>query len=159
MIEIVVIAPLDPMTVGAQFERGAIPRHLTVLPKVRVPESESPAVMSAIREIAAATAPITATSVAYASFGGNGEVRVTTIEASAELRRLHVRLLEGVGRAGAVSVVPAYNGGGYRPHVTHTDDEPVVRPGVQLKLSTLAVLDCTQPIRRISATAILSGSR
>jgi hypothetical protein len=148
----VVIAPLVPMVVGDEFEQGRIPLHLTLLPKFRVSYGEEPAVVTMINEVAAAAGMITATCAGYASFGGEGEVRVSTVEASVEIRRLHDHLLERARQVGGVPVRPAYSGDGYRPHVTHTDGQ-APRPGEQLVLTALAVLDCTRPTRRVSAVA------
>ncbi|WP_152362509.1 2'-5' RNA ligase family protein [Microlunatus speluncae] len=158
MLSLVVIAPLVPISAGDQFEQGTVPLHLTVLPKFLVPDDRSAAVESMITEIAAVTGPITATSTGDALFGQDGTVEVSTIEASAVLQRLHVRLLEGALRAGAMSDRPAYNGDRYRPHVTRTSDGHSVRSGDSVELTTLAILDCSQPTRRVSFTASLSGT-
>ncbi len=160
MPELAVIAPLRPMAVGDQFEQGAgtVPLHVTALPKFRVSQGGWSAVVSTIIEVAAETRPITATAAAYAHFGRAGDVRVTTVELSAELRRLHLQLLGGVRSAGAAPFEPSYNGDGYHPHITHTREGQAVHAGLQVELRQLAILDCTGPTRRILATAPLTES-
>lgn len=158
MLQLAVIAPLVQMTLGDEYPQGAVPLHLTVLPNTSVATDVAAAVESAIRAVAGTTEPVTAITDGYASFGDAGDVRVTTVDVTAELQRLHLRLLEGVQRAGGVAVTPAYNGDGYRPHITHTHDHQVIRPGEKVTLTAMAVLDCTQPIRRVSTIADLVGS-
>ncbi|HEY9290272.1 MAG TPA: 2'-5' RNA ligase family protein [Microlunatus sp.] len=157
MLKLVVISPLTPLRAGDEFDRDRIPLHLTVLPPIRVDEDDAQAVTSAVVELASATAPITVTGTDYADFGPGGDVRVTTVDGSQELRQLHSRLLGSAQQAGAVPVQPDYNGPGYRPHITHTDDG-VVRPGERILLSTLAIIDCTGATRPVAATAPLAGS-
>lgn len=151
------IAPLIRITVGSRFEQKAIPLHLTTLPKFRVMPEDATAVVAAIAEVAAATGPIIATATAYADFGPDHDVRVTTVDPTPELRLLHSRLLESVRRVGAVPLAPAYSGDGYRPHITHTKDGRAVVPGEKVDLRSLAILDCTQPTLSIPAVAPLSG--
>lgn len=146
------------MTIGEEFEQGTVALHLTVLPRFRVSQKGSPAAISTIIALAAKARPITATATDLAHFGRAGDVRVTTIQLSAELRSLHLELLKGMHRAGATPLEPAHNDGGYRPHITHTREGRAIRPGERVELRQLAVLDCTEPIRRISATAPLSES-
>lgn len=158
VLQLTVIAPLVPMAIGDEFQQGTVPLHLTVLPNTSVGPEIAAAVESAIREVAGITEPITARARGFASFGDAGDVRVTTVDVTAELQRLHVRLLECVQRAGGIAINPAYNGDGYRPHITHTHDHQVIRPGERVSLTAVAVLDCTQPIRRVSVMADLAGS-
>ena len=77
---------------------------------------------------------------------------------SDQLRRLHYRLLNDVRRAGADPVQPRYNGAGYRPHVSDTCDGPLITPGDQLVLRTLAILDCTRPARLLADKVTLTGT-
>ena len=147
------------MAVGDEFQRGTVPLHLTVLPNTRVAMGRAAAVESAIREVARSTEPITATADGYASFGDAGDVQVTTVDVTVELQRLHLRLLQGVQQAGGEPATPAYNGKGYRPHITHTHDHQVVRPGEQVSLRSVVLLDCTQPIRHVTTIADLAAPR
>lgn len=148
------------MCVGDEFESGAgaVPLHMTVLTKVRVPPEQSAAVAVAVRDIAATTAPFNVVANGRAGFGHEGAVQVTTVEISDQLRRLHFRLLTDVCRAGAGLVQPAYNGDGYRPHVSDTRDGQLVSPGEHLVLTTLGILDCTRPVRRLADKVALSGA-
>lgn len=157
--ELVVIAPLAPVSVGDEFDSGvgAVPLHMTVLTKVRVRRDLSEAVAAAVRDIAVATAPVRLVAGGRAGFGHEGAVHVTTVEMSDQLRGLHSRLLKDVCRAGGVPVQPAYNGDGYRPHVSDTRDGQLVNPGEQLVLTTLAILDCTRPTRHLADMVALSG--
>jgi 2'-5' RNA ligase len=155
--ELVVIAPLSPIQVGDRFDQGKVPLHLTTLPKFRVHDESLPTVLSAIGNVAAAMRPITVTPTNYAQFGHAGRVTVTTVAVSADLRRLHERLSDGVQRAGARPNEPAYNGDGYRPHITHTHDGHAIHPGEMTTLASLAVLDCSQPARQITTLWPLSG--
>lgn len=153
------IAPLAPMSVGDEFDSGvgAVPLHMTVLTKVRVPRDRSAAVAAVVRNVAAVTAPFTIVAVGRAEFGHQGTVQVTTVELSDQLRRLHTRLLDDVGRTGVDQVQPAYNGDGYRPHISDTRDGQLINPGEQLMLTTLAILDCTRPVRQLVDKMTLSG--
>ncbi|WP_460811036.1 2'-5' RNA ligase family protein [Microlunatus endophyticus] len=146
------------MSVGEEFESGAgaIPLHMTVLTKVRVPRDQS--VVAAVRAIAATTAPFNVVASGRAGFGHEGTVQVTTVEMSDPLRRLHLRLLDDVRRAGADPVQLAYNGDGYRPHVSDTRDGQLISPGERLALTTLAILDCSRPTRRLADKVALSGT-
>jgi hypothetical protein len=83
---------------------------------------------------------------------------VTTIELSDELQRLHDRLRQSLRDVGAESIEPAYNGTGYRPHITDTWDGRAVGPGERILLTALAILDCTQPVRVLTAHAAFSRS-
>lgn len=157
MTELVVIAPLTMIAVGDQFDQGAVPLHLTVLPPARVTQDQIPAIVDAVCAIAAATSPIMATARAYDQFGKDGSVAVTTVEPSAELRQLHHQLLTAAQSVGAVPRQASFTGDGYRPHITHTHDHRMVRPGEVVTLTTLAVLDCTLPSQRVTAAAPLSG--
>lgn len=154
------IAPLAPMNVGDEFDSGvgAVPLHMTVLPKVRIARDRSAAVAAVVRGIASTTAPVGIVASGRAGFGHEGSVQVTTVEMSDQLRRLHSRLLTDVCRAGAESVQAAYNGDGYRPHVSDTRDGQLVNPGDQLLLTTLAILDCTRPTRYLADKVALSAA-
>lgn len=147
--ELVVIAPLTPMTVGDQFQHGLVPLHLTTLPKVRVPHEKLPAVLAAIGEVAAAATLLRVVTAAFDLFGESGTVRVTTVQLSEPLRQLHLGLLEATRAAGAVPLNPGYHGDGYRPHITYTHDGRFLTPGERAELTALAVLDCSRPTRCI----------
>ncbi|SDT33032.1 2'-5' RNA ligase family protein [Microlunatus soli] len=149
--ELVVIAPLAPISVGDHFEQGTVPLHLTTLPKIRVPQANLSAVLTAFRRIANATKPMTATAADYDHFGAAADVGVTTIEISDQLRTLHLSLLEAARQAAALPIQLAYHGDGYRPHVTHAHNGDRVCPGDSMDLTALAVLDCSRPLRSITA--------
>jgi len=135
-----------------------VPLHLTVVTKVAVPRDRSAAVAVAVRDIAATIAPFSVVASGRAGFGHGGTVEVTTVEMSDQLCRLHFRLLNDVCRAGADPVQPAYNGDGYRPHVSNTRDGQLLSPGEQLVATTLAILDCTLPTRQLTDMVMLSGA-
>ena len=158
-VELVVIAPLVPVGLGDEFAgAGTVPLHLTVLPKVRLPADRSADLSAVVDDIAATTAPIAVVADGRAGFGHDGEIPVTTVELSATLRRLHLRLRDDVLRVGAVAAQPAYSGDGYRPHVSDTGDGAKVSPGEQMLLTSLTILDCTLPTRRLVHHAALAGS-
>lgn len=158
MADLVVIAPLTPLRIGDRYEQGKVPLHLTTLPKFQATQEVMHAVLAAIGEIAASTGPISVTTSGYSQFGHADNIPVTTVSLSTELRQLHLRLLEGAYGAGARPNHPDYNGDGYRPHITHTHDGHAVHPGSQVTLGSLAILDCSQPTRKISALWPLSDS-
>ncbi|QDP96401.1 2'-5' RNA ligase family protein [Microlunatus elymi] len=156
MAELVIIAPLSPMKIGDEFEQGGVPLHLTALPTIRVPPNQLQPVLVAIGEVAMSNGPVEVQAVGYEQFGDAQDVSVTIIDPSPQLRQLHLELLEAARMAGARPRRYDYNADGYRPHISHTHDAQAVRPGESVTLTALAVLDCSEPTRRISAICPLS---
>jgi len=59
-------------------------------------------------------------------------------------------------RARQAWVPPAYNGDGYRPHISDVRDGQLLDSGEQLMVTTLAILDCTRPTRYLADKVPLS---
>ena len=157
MIELAVVVPLEPMRVGDELADGAIPLHVTVLPNVRMRDAAVAELILQISSLAADTSVIHTVARAVEVFGPNLDVAVTTLDSTVALRQLHARLLRAAHALGAESTEPAFNSGGYRPHITHNPAGRVPLESDLVMLAALVTVDCTANIRRIISSAPLVG--
>jgi 2'-5' RNA ligase len=141
---LVIVLPLLPLRVGIGFSLQDWPLHLTVAPTFVIGGDD---VDSDIADVVAAVTPtvteqpsLTVRAGSDAGFGHSGKIPVTLIEETAELSRLHQRLLSALLAIGAVFDDPEYAGQGYRPHVTVTRLARV-SAGEPMTLRQAAVVD------------------
>lgn len=148
MSEVAVISPLEEMRVGDTYVLDDLPLHLTVLPNARF-DSPSMRCVEEVRRIATSFRPFVAGALRFEMFGPNRDIPVTEIRVVRELRQLHEELRDAVRKVGGVAVEPAYWGAGYRAHVTKTQRHRSIEPGDEVWIDRLALIDCTEPVRRV----------
>ena len=160
--ELAVIFPLAGMEVGDTYVLNDIPLHLTALSNARL---DGPASMFVedVRGVAVGHTPFTARALDLEMFGPNADILVTEVTVVPPLRQLHEALCDAARQRGGKAVEPRYWGAGFRAHVTKTPRGLSVEPGAELRLDRLALIDCTESIRRVVwveplATATLTAS-
>jgi len=144
------------MRVGDTYVMNDIPLHLTVLSNARLGGPASRFV-GEVQRVAADFQPLVARALSFELFGPNADIPVTEVTVGQDLRRLHAALIGAVRRQGGGAVEPAYWEAGYRAHVTKTQRGSGVEPGAELQLERLALLDCTEPTRRVIWAASLGS--
>ncbi|MDH2444793.1 2'-5' RNA ligase family protein [Amnibacterium sp. CER49] len=148
--------PLVRLLPSAEVSRRAWPRHLTVLPNHAVPEAEVlPAVVAAVRAVAAGTRPIEATVRGRALFGPSRDVPVALVDRTPALADLHARLVDAVLALGAQPEAPAHLLDDWWPHVTDTA-AGAVEQGAVLRLDRIAVADLRGPTAVVLAVEALT---
>jgi len=148
MSELAVIFPLEQMPVGDTYVLNDIPLHLTVLPNARL-EGPVSLFSDEVRRVAAAWHPFSAGALGFETFGPDASIPVTEVRVVPDLRGMHDALCESVLCAGGEPVEPAYWGTGYRAHVTKTQRGLSLDPAGEVQLDRLALIDCTEPVRRV----------
>lgn len=139
MSRLVIVLPLEPLTVGESFAVHSWPLHVTVLPPF-LTRADAAEIAGAIEAACAGRPPITATAGTDELFGRRQNVPVTLVEENPELTALHRTLRAAVRPFATEPDEPAFTGPGYRPHVTIKQDRRVL-PGQELTLGQLAVVD------------------
>jgi hypothetical protein len=141
---LVVVLPLAPLGVGDGFRLKDWPLHLTVAPTFVIGAddigADMAAVLTVITPILAKQRQLVVRAGPDAGFGHFGKIPVTLIEPSAELSRLHQRLLDALLAVGAAFDDPEFVGRGYGPHVTITRSARVAL-GDTLTLRQAALVD------------------
>ncbi|TFD09390.1 2'-5' RNA ligase family protein [Cryobacterium sp. TMT1-66-1] len=147
MTHLVIVAPLEALTVGDSFPVSRFPLHLTVLPPFLV-NIDLAALWQVVAAVSESTEPLLAEVTGQGGFGANGEIAVGLIRPIASLLEAHSRLTEALMPLGWVAKEPQYSGEGYRPHITG-NNERAVRSGEVFILQELAIVEMlTQPIIR-----------
>lgn len=139
MPRLVIILPLQPLTVGDAFTLQSWPLHLTVAPTFVI-DGGLPTVLAAVTPLLVHQPPLDVVAGQEYGFGRAGRFPVTLIEPTVELNRLHTQLVAALLAAGAEFDHPEFTGDGYRPHVT-IKGEPGVRAGDRLTLRQAAIVD------------------
>ncbi|MEO7018291.1 MAG: 2'-5' RNA ligase family protein [Leifsonia sp.] len=155
MPEVAVVFPLEQMQVGDTYVLNDIPLHLTVLSNARLTGAAS-GFVDEVRRAAEGCAPFTARALGLELFGPNANIPVTEVTVVPTLRRLHEALCEAVLRHGGEAVEPAYWGADFRAHVTKTPRGLGIDPGSEVRLDRVALIDCSQPIRKVIWTEPLA---
>ena len=129
----VVVLPLQPLTVGDGFSLSDWPLHVTVAPTFVV-AVDLTAVIAAIGPLLTRQPGLRVRVGQDEGFGRSGKIPVSVVEPSHELNDLHARLVAVLLDVGAVFDDPEYVGSGYRAHITKTrsaqacpGDEPLLR--------------------------------
>jgi hypothetical protein len=156
---LVVVLPLQPLTVGDGFTLGAWPLHVTVVPTFVVAVDLS--------AVVAAISPHLTTQTGFQvrvgqdeGFGRSGRIPVSVVEPSRELCDLHAGLVAVLSDAGAVFDDPEFIGTGYRAHITKTRLAQAY-PGDELFLNQATIVDMEpegdRRLRRVVWAVPLAG--
>jgi lincosamide nucleotidyltransferase A/C/D/E len=145
--------PLRPMAIGGWIDRSRWPQHVTVCSNFRCGPNDVDALAAILRRVAAAISLPAVIVGGDALFGPGGDVSVQLVE-SEDLHRLHGALWDAFGSAVPVEPVePAYNGFGYRPHVTVVDGRRL-EPGLALELPALLLVEVAPEHNESIAVAV-----
>lgn len=139
MSRLVVVLPLQPLTVGDGFSLADWPLHVTVAPTF--------VVTVALGDVIATVGPLLSTAPDLRvrvghdeGFGRSGRIPVSVVEPSRELNDLHGRLVAALSGKGAVFDDPEFIGADYRAHVTRTRSARS-HPGDLLTLTQAVIVD------------------
>ena len=136
---LVVVLPLQPLTVGDGFSLSDWPLHVTVAPTFVV-AVDLDTVIAAIAPVLVAQPTVRERVGHDEGFGRSGRIGVSVVVPSRGLGDLHARLVAALTDIGAVFDDPEFIGVGYRAHVTKTRTAQSV-PGDVLTLSQAAIVD------------------
>jgi 2'-5' RNA ligase len=139
MPRLVVVLPLDPLTVGTSFAVADWPLHITVLPPF-LTDAAPHDIATAIATAAHGRPTLTVRAGEDALFGRRHNIPVTLIEPHEELTRLHHALVAAIRPFAAVPDEPAFTGERFRAHVTMKPPARV-HPGDTLTLGQIALVD------------------
>ncbi|HEY5230886.1 MAG TPA: 2'-5' RNA ligase family protein [Galbitalea sp.] len=153
MVELVVVAPLSALVVGNECARTEWPPHVTVLPNVWF-EGAPPELARVLRAVATSTRSMDVTLTSFEWFGPGGDIAVLVIQPDARLTSAHAILLGLATELGATPVVPGYNAGGYRAHISVAPNHNL-EPGDRVRLSSLALVELSGPSTRVIASELL----
>ncbi|MBI5161849.1 MAG: 2'-5' RNA ligase family protein [Micrococcales bacterium] len=133
-----VVAFLDDLPLGAEFEPGEQPVHLTLVPRTST-DAELGQLEAAIESALAAFGPLEIEGGDDELFGPDHDVEVTLVEDDGTLASVHRELLRALRPLGMRVLAPPFVGAGFRPHVTVRGDERIER-GERLTLDAVALL-------------------
>ncbi|XAS64208.1 hypothetical protein VUN84_00490 [Micrococcaceae bacterium Sec5.8] len=156
MRNLVVVAFLDPVVQGLEFDRKEWPLHIT-LARFDVPGNDAGPAGSPVREPAQAdpladriavlmAGPASAAlgnrliAGAEAGFGRSGLIPVSLVEPSGPLQELHEALVRIVAELPGRIATPGYTLAGFRPHVSHRGGNRL-REGDEFVLNRIALVD------------------
>jgi hypothetical protein len=149
MLNLILVAFLEPVTLGGEFPRGQWPLHITLVKfdvGTRAGEEaggrdELATQVAARVEGSVKTALGTPLTIGdEAGFGPRQLVPVNVVEPHPRLQELHENLVRDVRNLGAVVSTPAYTLQNYRPHVSHSGESRFHR-GDGIVLDRVALVD------------------
>ena len=139
MKHLVIVAPLESLTVGASFALSRFPLHVTLVPPFRV-DCELPALTAAMEAVSRETERMLAEVSGDENFGPHADIAVALIRPVRSVLNAHWRLTKALMPLGWAAKEPHYNGEGFRPHITG-NDERRVRLGEQFILGEIAIIE------------------
>jgi len=155
MKHLVIVASLESLTGGTSFATSRFPLHMTLVPPFRV-DCELPTLIAAVKRVSRETECLLAEVIGHEQFGPNADIAVALILPIESVLNAHSRLTEVLRPLGWVAKEPHYNGEGFRPHITGTDDKHV-RLGERFLLNQIAVIEVLD-LPTVRATYRLSDS-
>ena len=139
MEHLVIVASLESLSVGTSFATSRFPLHVTLVPPFRV-DGELPTLIAAVKRISRETECMLAEVIGHEQLGPDADIAVALIRPIESVLNAHSRLTEALSPLGWVAKEPHYNGEGFRPHITGTDDRHI-RLQEQLLLNQIAVIE------------------
>jgi 2'-5' RNA ligase len=139
MSRLVIVLPLEPLTIGESFPVEAWPLHVTVLAPFAT-EAVPAVIADALAGLAAGVSSITARAGDDELFGRRHNIPVSLVDDHPGLFDLHDRLVEGIRPFASDPDEPAFTGSDFRAHVTMKQDRRV-HAGDELHLTQLALVD------------------
>lgn len=135
-----VVAFLDGQPIGASFEPGELPLHVTLLPPAATAASQGE-LEAAIESVLAGFGVLEAEGGDDELLGPARDIEVTLVEDDGSLAELHRELLVALRPLGVLVANPEYLGAGFHPHVTigEAGDERIER-GERIELDAVALL-------------------
>lgn len=155
MKHLVIVACLESLTVGTSFTTSRFPLHLTLAPPFHV-DCELPTLFAAVKVVSLKTGCMLAEVIGKEQFGPDADIAVALIRPIESVVNAHARLTEALMPLGWAAKEPHYNGEGFRPHITGSDDRHV-RLGEQFLLDQIAVIEMLD-LPTVRATYRLSDS-
>ena len=134
-----IVASLESLTVGTTFATSRFPLHVTLVPPFRV-DCELPTLLTAVKMVSRKTGRMLAEVIGHEQFGANADIHVALIRPTESVLNAHFYLTEALTPLGWAATEPHYNGEGFRPHITGTDERHV-RLGEQFPLNQIAVIE------------------
>lgn len=132
------VAFLEDQPLGAEFEPGEQPLHVTLLPWAET-DTDLGELEAAIESALAQFGPLDAEGGDDELFGDDEDIDVTLVEDDGTLAALHRELLVALRPLGVRVLQPRHVGVAYRPHVTVQGDERIER-GERITLDAVALL-------------------
>ena len=155
MCHLVIVASLESLTVGASFATSRFPLHVTLVPPFRV-DCELTTLLTALKAVARKTECMLVEVIGQEQFGPDADIAVALIRPIASVLNAHSRLTKALTPLGWAAKEPHYNGEGFRPHITGTDDRHI-RLGERFFLNQIAVIEMLD-LPTVRATYRLPGS-
>ena len=155
MKPLVIVAPLESLTVGTSFATPRFPLHVTLVPPFRV-DCELPVLIAAVKVVARETERMLAEVIGQEQFGPGADIAVALIRPIESVLNAHSRLIEALMPLGWSAKEPHYNGEGFRPHITDTHERHV-RLGERSRLGEIAIIEMLD-LPTVRATYKLSDS-
>ena len=152
---LVIVASLESLTVGTSFATSRFPLHVTLAPQFDV-DCEMLALIAAVEVVSRKTGRMLAEVIGHEQFGPDADIPVALIRPIESVLNAHSRLTGALMPLGWAAKEPHYNGEGFRPHITGTDDRPVSL-GEQFLLNQIAVIEMLD-LPTVRATYRLSDS-
>lgn len=138
MLRFAVVAFLDEVALGAEFDSDALPLHVSLFGAARS-DADPDQIVAAVEAAYASYGPVEATGGDDETLGA-GQVEVTLLDDADELVEAHLTLVLLLRELGVRVDDPSTVAGSYRPHVPVAPEERIDR-GERLELRAIAVLD------------------
>jgi len=150
----VIVAPLEPLTVGESFVASKFPLHATLVPPFQV-ECDWPELNAVVAGLSHRTDRLLADVIGQEGFGPDGSIKVALIRATDSIMNAHLQLIKVLMPLGWAAQEGRYNGSGFRPHITGNDERHVLL-GEHFILSEIALIEMLDP-PTVRATHQMSG--
>jgi hypothetical protein len=132
-----VVIPISPIEESEEYL--TLPLHCTVLPWLRLARITEETFLHRMRQVAGFTPHIPLIGNGRGLFGPSEDIKVTTLEPTFLLKRLHGDLLSCIKHDDGIFEAPEWLANRYRPHVTDTKTASF-KVGEQVMGNVLTVL-------------------
>ena len=139
MKHLVIVASLESLSVGTSFATSRFPLHVTLVPPFRV-DCELTTLIATVEEVSRKTECMLAEVIGHEQFGPDANIAVALIRPIESVLNAHSRLTDALMPLGWAAKEPHYNGEGFRPHITDTDEQHI-RLGEQFLLNQIVVIE------------------
>lgn len=139
MQKYVIIKLLEPKKEGVQFAASDWPLHVTLVPRFVI-NLEGTGLLEKMATLLRSHKPVEVVAETDELFGEFKNIKVTLLEKTPELTKLHSTIIDLLKSMGAIFDEPNFIEEGFRPHVT-VQSKRRVQPGDLVKIDELSLID------------------
>lgn len=137
MAEKLVVATLEPVAVGEQFD--SLPLHVTLMPWFEISQNNVPLLSRYLGIIASKRTSLQLIGEDFNYFGPKNDVPVRVLKDTKQLRKIHGDIVASVGWSDG-RCYSDYIRGSYAPHVSYVGEESINR-GEIIEVNAVQLID------------------